>query len=142
MRNGTTLLELTTVLTLLGVLMSLAVPRLTSYRDRAIVLGAREGVIGLVTTARRLAVERGGATLHLRTDPARAFVVSGNDTVFGPPFGSPEHPALALGSGRSAIELPFDGLGLGRFTSATIRLTRGDAAAAIVVSAYGRARRR
>ncbi len=142
MPTGATLLELAAVLALLGVLTGLAAPGLTRYRDRALVHVAREDVIAMVSTARRLAVERGSATLHVRADPASVFVASGADTVGSLALGPPAGPSVELGAGRATIELVFDGLGLGRFASATIRLQKGDVEAEVVISAYGRVRRR
>ncbi|KPJ83574.1 MAG: hypothetical protein AMS19_03900 [Gemmatimonas sp. SG8_23] len=143
MRTGTTLLELLTAVVLLGVLSGLAVPALTRHRDRAVVLVARERVVGLIGAARRLGYERGSATLRFEAVDARAILFSGADTLqdvrLGPGL---DGPAMRLGNDREELELNFDGLGLGRFASTTIRLRRGDEQAAVVVSSYGRVRRR
>jgi hypothetical protein len=50
--------------------------------------------------------------------------------------------SLDLGGGRTDVELAYDALGLGRVASQTVVFRRGDATAELVVSGYGRLRRR
>ena len=72
----------------------------------------------------------------VRAAPASTLLVVGADTV----------RVAALGDDRVSVhrgaELDFDGMGLGRFASATLRLRRGSSSATVVISAYGRAGRR
>jgi hypothetical protein len=48
---------------------------------------------------------------------------------------------LSLGGAATEVDLAYDALGLGRLASQTITFRRGSAAAALVVSGYGRVRR-
>lgn len=45
---------------------------------------------------------------------------------------------MTLSGQRAEAELRFDALGIGRIASQTIRLSRGDEDAVLVVSSYGR----
>ncbi len=63
--SGFTLLELITVITLLGLLLGRTIPAGRRLQDRMAVIGAREAVVGLFHRARSEAVARGGATLVL-----------------------------------------------------------------------------
>ena len=139
MQQGTTLLEAVAVLVLLGVLTGLAGPPLTRLRDRAEAHAAREALIGRIVRARAAAVAAGGATLLVRPGPPRTQLVVAGDTLPADALGG--SPGLGLRGGRP-VELDFDGLGLGRFANATIRLEHGGASSTVVVSSYGRASRR
>jgi type II secretory pathway pseudopilin PulG len=139
MRQGISLLEAVAALTLLGVLAGLAAPPLSRLRDRAVVHVARESLIGLVSETRAAAMAAGAATLVVRPVPPRASIVVRGDTVRVVTLD--EEGAVRMPGGRP-VELDFDGLGLGRFASATLRFSAGQATATVVVSSYGRTSRR
>jgi len=139
--RGHTLIELLLVLTLLGASTASLAPTARRYRDRSSVVAAREAVVGLLSETRLYAMETGSARLALSVDPSVASVVVGDSTVRVVDFGAEYRVELELGGGRAEAELVFDALGLGRMTSLTLGARRGDAVAAVVVSAYGRVRR-
>ena len=143
MRNGTTLVELAVALMLLGVLTGLLSPKVTAFQDRAAVLEAREHFIALIVEVRRIATERGGAVLLVRSDPAEAILVAAGDTVrtFRWPA-SRGSPQVVIGGARTDVALAFDRAGLGRFANATIGFSRGGTTSEVVLSSYGRVRRR
>jgi prepilin-type N-terminal cleavage/methylation domain-containing protein len=140
--RGYTLVELVFVLFLVGVATATAAPAAVRQRDRAMVVGAREAVVGLLAEARAAAVEAGGASVRLWASPGRAeAVVRGmaRRTVhLEADFGV----SVGLSGAAAEAELSYDGLGLGRVASQTITFRRGSEVAELVVSAYGRARRR
>lgn len=143
MRSGTTLMELAVTLAVLAAVMALATPRLAELGDRVEVRAVREQLVGLVAQTRAAAVAMGGAALVLEAEPPVAFLVAGDSVRRVVRLGSGDPPPeLLLPSRRPSVTLPFDALGLGRFVSGTIAVRRGAAEAAIVVSAYGRVRRR
>lgn len=141
-RPGHTLLELAVALSLMGVAYALALPSARGISDRFAVRGAREAVTSLAVRTRQEARSRGGA--RLRMDAAKGtaqLLVSGVELdreEVGREFGV----TLRLSGGADEAELWFDALGIGRVASLTVELTRGDASAVLVFSAYGRVRRR
>jgi Tfp pilus assembly major pilin PilA len=140
MRRGTTLLELATVLLLLGLSGAVALPIGKRLADRMAVVSAREALAGLVAEARTVALAQGGASVHLDRDPFRAWYQAA---------GVPRRTVALEGDlgvtmlvGRELPhEVRFDGLGLGQVASTTVRFRRGDAEAGLTLSSYGRARR-
>jgi hypothetical protein len=136
-------MELVACLAVLSAVTALATPRLSDLSDRLEVRSVREDLVGLLTQARGVAVARGGATLTLESAPPRASLRSGEALVHSTVLGDPARPpALLLPSGRPSIAFDFDALGIGRFTSGTVLLQRGRAESGLVVSSYGRVRRR
>ncbi|MCG6954801.1 MAG: hypothetical protein LJF04_02330 [Gemmatimonadetes bacterium] len=142
MRRGHTIAELCAVLLLLTLGLSFLEPTARRLRDRLAVVAAREAVASLVAEARIDAVQRGGAVVTLEAEPWRASLEVAGLT--------PRHVALerdlgvrvGLSRSRSEAKLRYDALGLGQVASETITFLRGGAEAALVVSAYGRVRRR
>ncbi|HET9947475.1 MAG TPA: hypothetical protein VFQ22_00990 [Longimicrobiales bacterium] len=138
--RGYTLVEMTLVLLLLGLTTASVAPGARRWRDRAAVLSAREAVIGLLAQARLAAVERGGASVRLSADGDRAELVAGGVVLRAADLGAELGVDLQLGASVAA-ELRYDALGIGRMASRTLQFRRGDQAATLVVSSYGRARR-
>lgn len=139
--RGYTVVELLLVLSLLGIAGSVVAPVAGRYRDRAAVVGAREAVAGLLAEARGVAVESGSGSVRFTTDPPSASLRSDGSThrtldlvEFG--------VTLELSGRDSVAELSYDALGLGRVASQRIGLRRGDQLAELIVSSYGRVRRR
>jgi hypothetical protein len=138
--RGYTLIEAVTVLTLLGVGASTVAPTARRLAERAAVVSAREEVVATLLQARTNALAAGGARVTLIAAPPAVLVEAGGVTLhrYAPSNGV----TLRLGAGRDSAVIRFDALGLGRFANETIELARGDARAAVVVSSYGRIRRR
>jgi len=121
---------------------SAVAPTARRMRDRAAVVSAREEIVGALLHARVSAVARGASELTVSARPRRVTVVSDGDTVRDVLIGDGLGVDVVLSGGRDTTVLRFDPLGLGRFTNTTIRLRRGDAESAVIVSGYGRVRRR
>ncbi|NNF14300.1 MAG: prepilin-type N-terminal cleavage/methylation domain-containing protein [Gemmatimonadetes bacterium] len=138
---GYTLLELVAVLTLLAVGAAAAVPSVRRFADEASVMAARERVTRTLLRGRTAAVQVGGSVVTIVASPATARVSAAGTVLHEVPLGD-RRTTVHLPSGRDSLTLRFDALGLGRFTSATIALRRGEADAALVLSSYGRVRRR
>lgn len=140
-RDGYTLIELLVALTLLGILLSTALPPLGKWRDRAAVRAARDELAGAIAWTRIAAASSGGAALVV--DPASGRVwtrtAAGDDaraTDLHARYG------VKLDAGSTApIRLHYDAFGIGRTASRTLTLRRGDAAAGVTVSSYGRYRK-
>jgi type II secretory pathway pseudopilin PulG len=140
--RGHTLVELLFVLLLAGVVVSSMAPAARRQRDRAAVVGAREVVVGLLAEARLAAIESGGASVRVTVRPARAEALVGGAPVRAAALDADFGVTLALSGAGTEAELAYDGMGLGRVASQTITFRRGAEAAELVVSAYGRVRRR
>jgi type II secretory pathway pseudopilin PulG len=139
--RGHTLIELLFVLLLFGVTTASFAPYARRQRDRALVIGAREAVVGLFAEARTAAIESGGASLRIVADPARAEVISSARILRTAAVAEDFRVDVSLG-GSPTVEIAYDALGLGRVASQTIRFTRGADATELIVSGYGRVRRR
>jgi Tfp pilus assembly protein FimT len=142
-RSGQTLVELATVLVLVAVGASTLAPTARRLGDRAAVMAAREEVVRALAQGRMTAVSRGGATVTVVADPPEARVgVPGVVLRRVPLDGGSRRIRVRLTGGRDSLTLRFDRLGIGRFANGTVLLQRGDATAGLVISSYGRIRRR
>jgi type II secretory pathway pseudopilin PulG len=140
--RGHTLVELTFVLLLVGVAAASVAPTARQARDRAAVAGAREAVVALLAEARQAAIETGGAAVWLFEDGGLAELSVAAERLRRVSLSSDFGVTLELSGARSDVELRYDAVGLGRMASQTVVFRRGDAAAELVVSSYGRVRRR
>jgi type II secretory pathway pseudopilin PulG len=140
--RGHTLLELLVVLLLCGVTAASVAPAARRQRDRALVLAAREAVVAVVAAARLAAIEAGGASVRIATVPPTARAIADGQAIRGAALAADFGVTLDLGGGAQEVELAYDGLGLGKVASQTLTLRRGSEAAQLVISGYGRVRRR
>ena len=141
MERGHTLIELTVALLLAAGLMGSLVPAARSYRHRFAVVSARESLAGLFAEARMVAPAVGGATVHLTSEPGRAWVAVDDSVGASVALEEEFGVRVQLGFSRTTAQLSYDALGLGRVASLTVRLRRGDAQAGLTVSSFGRVRR-
>jgi prepilin-type N-terminal cleavage/methylation domain-containing protein len=140
-RRGFTLLELLAVVSLLGLVLSQALPLARAQVDRLAVVGAREKLAGLLHEARASAVTYGGARVRVVRSPPSAELLVGEEVHATVAFGRGRGTRLSLSRDRAEVEIRYDALGLGRVASQTVRFTRGEVGAALVISSYGRIRR-
>ena len=140
--RGHSLVELVFVVMLVSVAAASVAPAARRQRDRTMVVGAREAVVGLLAEARIAAIERGGASVGVYVDPARAEAIAGGVTLRRVGLAVDFGVTVALSGGASSADLSYDALGIGRVASQTITFRRGAEVAELVVSAHGRARRR
>jgi len=134
--------ELCATLLILAVGVSFVAPRARHLQDRMAVVAAREAVAGLVAQARAEALARGSAVVVVETSPGSASLEAAGLPVRRIPVQADLGVEVALSRGRSAAELRYNALGLGQVASETVSFRRGGAEAALVVSGYGRVRRR
>jgi prepilin-type N-terminal cleavage/methylation domain-containing protein len=139
--RGYSLIELVLVMLLMGVAAASFAPAARRQRDRAGVVGAREAVVALIAEARSAAMARGSASVHISAVPPRAEGRSGGAPLRVVALGTEFGVSLSLSGAATEVDLAYDALGLGRLASQTITFRRGSAAAALVVSGYGRVRR-
>jgi Tfp pilus assembly protein FimT len=139
MRLGTTLIEISVTVGILGLMAGLTLPRFGSYRDRVAVHAASSSTLSLLATARHAALRRATRTaVHLDTLTATVSVVAGIDTLVRRPLH--EVHGVVFSTTRDSIAFSASGLGYGAANTQII-LRRGSASDTISVSRLGRARR-
>ena len=136
--SGVTIVELTIVLALLGVLLALAIPRAGGVLDRARVTAARTEIVTLFAVARHLAIRQGRrTTVEIDARSGVAFVHIGADTAhrrdLNRAFG------VSLEPTQDSMSYHPTGIGYGA-ANLSIRISRGRAADTVVVSRLGRVR--
>ena len=141
MRNGHTLLELCVVLLLAALAASVALPAGRHLHDAFAVVSGRDALAGLIAEARAMAPGNGGASVHLRDRPWRAWAQAGGTWLRSVELAADLGVTVVLPRGRRALDLRFDVLGLGQVASETIVLQRGDSRRTLIISSYGRVRR-
>lgn len=142
MERGVSLLELILVLALIGAGVSLLLPAAQAAVDRFAVVGAREALAGRVATTRSRARSRGGASLVLDEATTTGWIEADGLVWDSAGLGVPWSVKMDLPGARTRARLRFDGLGIGRVASQSVRFTRRRAEARLVISAYGAVGRR
>lgn len=142
MSRGYSLVETIMVVAIFSMTVASLAPAARRYRDSSAVVAARESVVGLIAEARVRALGTGGVIVHLGGDPVQAWVTQNDSIVRVLALGRDLGVTLALGRGRTEARLAYDALALGRVASETLTFRRGDAESSVVVSGYGRVRRR
>jgi Tfp pilus assembly protein FimT len=140
-RPGTTLLELTVVLAILGVTTAMVVAPAARTLDRLAARGAAADVVWTLTAARHAAVLRGVA-VEVTLDPGTAMAWV-RDAAGGPIATRDLGGVHGVRLAASNRTITFDARGLGwGLANSTIVLRRGAAAETVVVSRLGRVMRR
>jgi type IV fimbrial biogenesis protein FimT len=136
---GHTLTELVVALTLMGILLSMAAPRLDVLRDRAAVRSAATELAATLASARRAAMLRSSAAaVVIDAEHSAATVVVGVDTIFTRSLG--DELGVQLSATRDTVLYGPSGRGWGA-SNTSIVVSRGRAADTIFVSRLGRVRR-
>jgi prepilin-type N-terminal cleavage/methylation domain-containing protein len=138
MRRGFSLPELVLVLALGGILMSIAVPRLSGALDRIEVHAAANRVIAAHQRARMMAVIQGRVVV-LSVHQDRLSIHRRDDTISLWAEPGPASSGVALPGPVRQFTFSPEGLTLG-LSNATLRLARGAATRTVVVSRLGRIR--
>jgi Tfp pilus assembly protein FimT len=138
-RAAYSLIELIIVLMLTAILIGIATAPIAHTRDVLAVRGARAELAALVAVTRSTAIAVGGATLIIDIDAGSAWIERSGSLV-----GDVQHIAerhrVELIANRTRLDLRYDALGIGRMSSAAVRIVSGRATGTITISAYGRAR--
>lgn len=137
MRRGHTLVELTLVLAVVGIVAGLAIVRVGRLLDRVAVDAAASDVGALVGAARDAAVAE-SRLVSVRFDGTTVTLRAGDDTLARRAVGALH--GVGVASSRDSILYSPVGLGYGA-ANARIVVTRGAAAETVTVSRLGRVRR-
>jgi prepilin-type N-terminal cleavage/methylation domain-containing protein len=139
MRRGTTLPELLLVLTIMGILGTIAIPKAVRWRDRTSVRSAALETVATLAVARRWSLSRSSRTaITFDTIAGTLTVRSYSDTIARRNLASSH--GVTLSASRDSMAYTPNGLGYGA-SNLTIVLRRGAAAESIFVSRLGRVRR-
>jgi prepilin-type N-terminal cleavage/methylation domain-containing protein len=137
-RAGHSLVELLIVLTLIGILLGIAAPHLSSLPDRSAVRSAAAELEAILAAGREAARLRSSiAAVVLDSARGSATIVVDADTVLARALRT--ELGVELHATRDTIRYGPSGRGYGA-SNATIILTRRAAADTIVVSRLGRVR--
>jgi type IV fimbrial biogenesis protein FimT len=138
MRHGFSIAELLLVLAVTGILVGLALPRFSVILDGIEVQSAAARLVAAHQRARMLAITRGRVlVLTVRPDSLTIGTAGGAAPLWseiGPAAGN-----VALEGMTRRFTFSPEGLTLG-LSNATLRLSRGSATRAVVVSRLGRVR--
>jgi prepilin-type N-terminal cleavage/methylation domain-containing protein len=135
-RPGLTLLELTVVLSICGVLTAIAIPRLVVLRNASAVRSATSEVVASFTLARETAIARRATVAVLLDTAAGAVIVRSGSTVLSRrPLRSIY--AVALGANRDSAVYDPRGLAYG-VSNVTITIRRGTSVDTLMMSRLGR----
>lgn len=139
MRPGITLVELTVILVILGVVSATAIPRFGAMRDRLAVHGATSTLTTALIDTRHRAM-RESRYVALTVDSARGLVVvrADVDTLDLHPL--KELYGVSVRATRDSIAYYPTGLGFGAANS-TYVVARGASAETVTVSRVGRVKR-
>ena len=138
--RGVTLIELLLALTVLGVMISIAIPRTSAVVDRLRVRGAAQDVMLGLASARAAAARRSDFTSFI-VDPraGRVRVVCRGETLFERDIARTR--GVRLEATRESITYAPTGMGWGA-ANTTVVVSRGGHTDTIVTSRLGRVRRR
>ena len=140
-RSGYTLLELAVVLTTCSIILALATPSLVHARRVFAVRSAAAELAGLAALTRSAAILSGGATLVIELGSGIARIESHDGRPLSDPHPIASRHDVTVEADRvSPIRIRYDALGIGRLAAATVRVRRGDVAATLTISSYGRIR--
>ena len=138
-RLGMTLLELATTVSIVGIVLSTAIPRYTHLRDRLAVDGATSALTSTLADTRHFAARWNRRTaLSIDTATATLTLHAGVDTLDQVPLASLFRVSLA--ASRDSIAYYPSGLGYGA-SNTTLVVRRGAAAETVTVSRVGRVKR-
>lgn len=136
-RAGFSLVELLFAITIAGILMALAYPKMGPMRDRAGLRSARQVVAGHIATARQAAIRRGtSATFHVDGNALWVSSNGGVDTVAARHDLLEQHGVTMV---TPLTAVTYNARGLARVTATPryIKLERGNATDSVCVNILG-----
>jgi prepilin-type N-terminal cleavage/methylation domain-containing protein len=143
-REATTLPELLVALSILAILATMTMPRVSRALDVYATRAARDALAGAIGRARVLAIARGSATVRLDAQAGMLHMQAPTGALPADdlPLGALFRVTCELdGNPAAVVTLNFDALGIGRFSNYTLRCHRNAAEAYLTLSSYGRPRR-
>ncbi len=126
-RPGFSLVEVLLVVVILGLMMAMALPRITEMKSKSSLRAARQGLSSLFATARAAAVQKGKvATLTMSGTTASVVVLSGLQgqpvTIMGPVRFDQQFGATLAALSAAPMSIRYDARGL--VTPSSVAITR------------------
>lgn len=142
-RAGITLADLIIAIAFVGIVLTIAAPRIVWLRSQGSVRSARDAAAAAIERGRSLAVSRGSARVRVEPGAGTLAIEAPVGVGAGPVLRLKEGWGVTLGVGGSAAPavIDFNAMGLGVVASRTITFTRGGATAGLAISSFGRVRR-
>jgi type II secretory pathway pseudopilin PulG len=141
MARGTTLVELVIALTLAGIVLALAVPRLAGVRDGIAADAAARDVTTAIAVARQAAMFEGRRTrLTVTADSLAVDVLGPSGWVAHTRWPGPASRGVGVATSNAVITFAPTGIAWGA-SNTGITLTRGSHLETVFVSRLGRVRR-
>jgi prepilin-type N-terminal cleavage/methylation domain-containing protein len=138
MKSGFTLLEVALTLVIAGLLLGIALPRLTALKQEVVIEQAAQTLVAAHRRARTLAVASGQPAILSVADRSLRITLGGaaQPHWLGP--GPADHGVSVTGTPR---DLTFSPLGITTgLSNATFNLSLGSATRTVVISRLGRVR--
>ncbi|MBA3258891.1 MAG: prepilin-type N-terminal cleavage/methylation domain-containing protein [Gemmatimonadales bacterium] len=146
-RDGFTLVETLIVVVLMGLLVLMAFPKMSSAMVRNDLRGARTSMVNLVAKARTVAAQSGrrawikfeGNTAHVLARPRLTVAGAGDADTVGAIQDLAEVYKVGVDASVDSIQFDPTGIGTGLGAEvATIVLVRGDYSSTITIDGLGR----
>jgi prepilin-type N-terminal cleavage/methylation domain-containing protein len=136
-RNGFTLIEIITVMVMMGIVMMMALPKYGNMNDRNQMRSAKDGLAARIAAARAASVASGKpATFSVRGDTMRVTLASGGVvTKKGADVDLYKQFGVKMTSGSA--DVVFDGRGMANQPAFKLKFTRGKLADSLCVSKLG-----
>ena len=136
-RKGFTLIEIITVMVIMGIVMMMALPKYGNMNDRNQMRSAKDGLSARISAARAAAVASGKpATFAITGDTMRVTLLSnGTTTTKGADVNLYRQFGVRMTSGNSNVV--FDGRGMANQTALKLKFTRGNLSDSLCVSKLG-----
>jgi prepilin-type N-terminal cleavage/methylation domain-containing protein len=148
-RNGFTLVETLIVVVLLGLIVLIGFPKISSAMVQSDLRSARTTMVNMVATARAVSVQGNrlawikfeGSTAHVQARPRLTVGGTGNADTVGSVHDLADLYGVAVAAGVDSIQFDPRGFGMGFGTDSYIVLSRGDHSSTITIDGLGRVRK-
>lgn len=136
-RKGFTLIEIITVLVIMGIVMMMALPKYGNMNNRNQMRSAKDGLAARISAARAAAVASGKpSTFAIIGDTMRVTLTSnGVATKKGADINLYRQFGVSMTSGNATVV--FDGRGMANQTALKFKFTRGPISDSLCVSKLG-----
>ena len=136
-RKGFTLMEIITVMVIMGIVMMMALPKYGHMNDRNAMRSAKDGLSARISAARAASVASGKpATFSIIGDTMRVTLTSnGITTTKGADINLFQQFGVSMTSGNANVK--FDGRGMANQTALVLKFARSNLSDSLCISKLG-----